>query len=76
MAVPIETQAPGLSERAAFTLLHCDRPMTYRGGRSTWQGKFPEGTSTLENAYRCDGCGATLGVKLVEPDQADPSTSA
>lgn len=71
-----EATAPFLSERASFTLLHCERPMTCRSSRSTWQGKFPEGTSTLENAYHCDGCGASLGVKLVEPDQADPITSA
>jgi hypothetical protein len=65
------TEAPtlGLSDRASFALLHCGRPMQYRGSRSTWQGKYPEGTSTLENEYRCEGCGATLDFKLVEPDQ-------
>lgn len=64
-----DPEAIGLSERASFTLLHCGSSMTYRGSRSTWQGAYPEGTSTLENQYRCEGCGATLDLKLIELDQ-------
>ena len=75
MASLDEMRASGLSERSSFALLHCDRPMAYLGSRSTWQGTFPEGASTLENQYRCDGCGAALDLKLVEPDQQPPAST-
>jgi hypothetical protein len=65
----VSTFALFLSDRCDFTLLHCGEAMTYGHSRSTWQGEYPEGTQTVENEYRCARCGATLGLKLVEPDQ-------
>lgn len=58
-----------LPDRCEFTLRHCERPMKYAGSRSTWQGQFPNGTSTVENRYTCETCNATLDLKIVEPDQ-------
>lgn len=60
--------APFLPDRCEFTLLHCGKPMTCAGSRSTWQGMFPDGTSTTEVNFSCGSCGATLQLKVVEPD--------
>lgn len=59
-----------LSDRCDFTLRHCGRPMDARGSRNTWQGQYPEGSSTTENEYRCPVCGTTAQVKVIEPDVA------
>lgn len=70
----IADPAQMLPDRCEFTLRHCDKPMGYASSRSTWQGQFPHGTSTTENSYACNVCGAVLDLKIVEPDQ--PGRSA
>jgi hypothetical protein len=72
MAVtPMPHRALMLPERCDFTLLHCGQAMTYTRSCSTWQGEFPTGTSTVENGYRCEQCGATVSLTVVEPDQPE-----
>jgi len=68
---PATARALLLPERCVFTLLHCGQPMTSGGSRSTWQGRYPNGTSTVENGYVCTACGTTVNVKVVEPDRPD-----
>ncbi len=61
-------RALGQSDECRFTLLHCDQPMRWKHSRSTWEGKWPEGSQTTSNSYACDGCGAVLDTKITEPD--------
>lgn len=61
-----EGRAPGLPDRAAFTLLHCDVPMRFRGSVRQQRGKLGEESETTSSRATCDGCGATLELHLTE----------
>lgn len=61
--------ALGQTNDCHFVLLHCGQAMRWAQTHSTWQGKWPEGTSTVESSYLCDRCGAKLETKIVEPDR-------
>ena len=67
-------EAPGLSDRARFTLVHCSGPMRFRGNNVTWRGKPGQGAQVTVSRYSCDDCAATLELHLTEPDQPEAAT--
>jgi hypothetical protein len=64
--------APGLSDRAAFTLLHCATPMRFRSALVMAAGKPGRESETTTARYTCDGCLAALELVLNEPDAGTP----
>jgi hypothetical protein len=61
-----DDHAPGLPDRAAFTLLHCGQPMRFRGSVTQQRGTGSDLSETTSCRYACDDCAATLELHLTE----------
>jgi hypothetical protein len=59
-------RAPGLSDRAEFTLRHCGRLMAWHGSQTSWTGKPNAGTERHYSRFVCGVCEARASIELVE----------
>lgn len=61
-------QAQGLPDRCEFVLVHCGKPMLWKGSNTCWQGAPGEGSQISKCDYHCAaGCGAQVRITVAEP---------
>jgi len=66
--MPEAMLALGLPDGCEFTMLHCDRPMRWLGGNTSWVGRPGQGGQRDVVTYACRACDARATVNVWTPD--------